>query len=397
MASTDPPAAAMLGDELEPVASQQEQPDAHKATAATPAVADTDTAATAMETAATTENTAADGTAAAPDPAAAPDAAAPDAVDAAAADAVPAVGAAPVRAGAGRMEPGEINGFFESAPATLAGPDPQARFECITRVRRLLSREDNPPIRQCIDSGLLPHLVRLLGDPVERTIFESAWAVTNLLSGTSEDCAHVVAAGAVPVLDSLIRSPNEDIAEQVVWAMGNLTGDGPEHRDCVLKLPHTTEFILEVMGDAVGTTRKISMVRNCAWAMGNFVRSQPPPPEPIVKRVCETAFHILSSALDPEVAVDTDVLVDSTWSLHYVCSNPEYVCYVNDLAGEALATAVFLEPRNFRNVVLRTLTRLAPECGLHDPDGKLHAWLEENKTEKFVRELIEADSGPPPK
>lgn len=41
--------------------------------------------------------------------------------------------------------------------------------------------------------------------------------------------------GAVPKFIALLNSPNSTVAEQSVWALGNIAGDGPATRDIVLK------------------------------------------------------------------------------------------------------------------------------------------------------------------
>lgn len=88
-----------------------------------------------------------------------------------------------------------------------------------------MSSDRNPPIDDLISSGILPILVeclRLTDNPPLQ--FEAAWALTNIASGTSLQTDAVVKAGAVPLFLELLNSPNQNVCEQAVWALGNIIG-----------------------------------------------------------------------------------------------------------------------------------------------------------------------------
>ena len=54
-----------------------------------------------------------------------------------------------------------------------------------------------------------------------KTLFEAAWAITNLAAGPPESVASVLM--AAPLLAVLLRSTSTHIAEQSAWALGKPT------------------------------------------------------------------------------------------------------------------------------------------------------------------------------
>ncbi|XP_047542594.1 importin subunit alpha-1-like [Vanessa atalanta] len=177
--------------------------------------------------------------------------------------------------------------------------------------RRMLSREQNPPISIMVNAGVIKPLVDALDrDECQDLQFEAAWALTNIASGTHEHTMAVINGGAIPKLVSLLARGGV-VGEQSAWALGNIAGDGAAPRDAVLQhgalpalLPHLTAATAP------------SQLRTAAWTYSNFCRNK----NPLVK------FELVAPAL-PYVAelltvADQEVLADTCWALSYLTDGP---------------------------------------------------------------------------
>jgi hypothetical protein len=106
----------------------------------------------------------------------------------------------------------------ESQLEALLDPQQGIQEQAARAVRELLSKKHNPPIQQVIDAGMVPRLVELLTKSQLPTLhFEAAWALTNIVSGSSEHVKAYVKAGIVPKMTQLLDTPNDDVREQAVW------------------------------------------------------------------------------------------------------------------------------------------------------------------------------------
>jgi len=110
----------------------------------------------------------------------------------------------------------------------------------------------------------------------------------------------------LPLFVELLISPDEDVREQAVWALGNIAGDCPNFRDLVLQSGGLNPIMR-----IVGETGRPSLMRNATWTLSNLCRGKPPPPLEWVTPALPTFATLISS-------IDVEVLTDACWALSYL-------------------------------------------------------------------------------
>eukprot|EP01065_Artemidia_motanka_P042290 TRINITY_DN563_c0_g4_i1.p1 TRINITY_DN563_c0_g4~~TRINITY_DN563_c0_g4_i1.p1 ORF type:complete len:572 (+),score=67.70 TRINITY_DN563_c0_g4_i1:152-1717(+) len=172
-------------------------------------------------------------------------------------------------------------------------------------VRQTLSREHDPPIAQIIESGVVPVLVEAIRPGTDATLqFEAAWCLTNICGGDSEQCLHVVEAGAVPRFVTQLDCENLEVVEQALWGLGNIAADSAHLRDVVLRAG-AMERVVELMEQHSG---RLSLLRNAMWNIANLVRNKPDPRTDDLHIAIACAFKHLEHS-------DAAIQIEALWCI----------------------------------------------------------------------------------
>ncbi|XP_072948514.1 importin subunit alpha-1-like [Epargyreus clarus] len=214
---------------------------------------------------------------------------------------------------AGDETPQENEKVFTPAEIVegLKSSDLATKTAAARAARRMLSREQNPPITIMVNAGIIKPLVKALSrDDCQDLQFEAAWALTNIASGTHDHTMAVVDGNAIPPLVSLLCRTGV-VGEQCAWALGNIAGDGASPRDAVL-----AAGALPALLPMLTPTTPSSQLRTATWTYSNFCRNK----NPLVKfEQVAPALPYISDLLE---VTDQDVLADACWALSYLTDGP---------------------------------------------------------------------------
>ena len=176
------------------------------------------------------------------------------------------------------------------------GDNEYVQVQCCSSICKLLGREKDPPIDQAVKTDVVPRLVEFLTNEKNPKLqYEAAWVLTNIASGEALHTQVVVQHGAIPHLIKLMLSNNRDVAEQAVWALGNIVVDSTHYRDIILSQGGLTNLrqlqnrcfgvlnetaiqnvcTFEQLLEDECCQAEIALLRMMAWALSNFFVGSP--------------------------------------------------------------------------------------------------------------------------
>ncbi|ETE63703.1 Importin subunit alpha-2, partial [Ophiophagus hannah] len=174
----------------------------------------------------------------------------------------------------------------------------------------MLSKQKNPPVNQVIESGIIPKLVEFLYYHDNPNLqFESAWALTNVASGTSEQTKAVIDANGIQGLVDLLSSPHIHIY-------------GPICRDTLISFG-----VIPPILSLVTPSTPVGFLRTITWTLSNLCRNKKPhPPLDAVRQVLPTLTCLLQHP-------DKDIISDTCWAMCYLTDGSNHRIQVVVEAG----------------------------------------------------------------
>lgn len=148
--------------------------------------------------------------------------------------------------------------------------------DTVESIRKIMSH-DEIPIDEFISTGLAPYLVRLLDAEYyeyPRLLSECAWIIGNLIVGTSDHVNYLLQLGVVQKAFNLLDHELEEVRDNAVLILGNLSGDSFEIRDIILGM----DIVDKIMEITDGNAFRVGFLGRLTWLIVNLCRGVPYPP-----------------------------------------------------------------------------------------------------------------------
>ncbi|KYQ89899.1 putative importin subunit alpha B [Tieghemostelium lacteum] len=187
--------------------------------------------------------------------------------------------------------------------------DEKTLLSAVTAIRKALSIVNNAPIDLVIQYGFVPKLILLLHSPNPNIAEEACWSLTNIASGTAENCNYIIEYGVSQNLFMLLEGPDSKVAIQSTWCIGNIAGDSLTNRDKILEIGVLRPIINQLLNHK---SLPVSHVQHCTWSLSNLFRGKPRPPQHYIRsiyKVLEIMIHYTASE---------DALIDTLWTLSHI-------------------------------------------------------------------------------
>ena len=237
-------------------------------------------------------------------------------------------------------------GAFDEIKAAILHSDDHAIVQqAAQNLRRILSicGENSPPIQMVTQAGLLPRLVSMLAnDDHPLTQLEIAWSLSNIVAaGSPSDTSAVVHADACPQLIRLLSSPNEDVREHCLKALGHMAEDSRPYKSMLRRIG-----CLPALITLLNDSSRLSVIQNSLVStLSSLLKGKPAPSLDDVALVAPHLAKLIVSA-------DLETVTNACWALAYA-TNESTMDKIQSVLDQGVAPRV-VELLNSGNTALQT-------------------------------------------
>ena len=130
---------------------------------------------------------------------------------------------------------------------------------------------------EILNTNILPLISQILNfsdmgrEEVRLMKLEAIWILTNLAYGTKEDINHLMAPDfhILESVDLILRTSDVPMLEQILWFIGNLTGESSEYQEMMVN----KTCILEIFKSLIAQRRIArSLLKTMCWVNSNIGR-----------------------------------------------------------------------------------------------------------------------------
>jgi hypothetical protein len=194
------------------------------------------------------------------------------------------------------------------------------QLEGLMSLRKLISDEPTLLIERIIEADIVFKLFGFMsGHDDIRFQRESTWIIANICSGTNDDVEYVVNLGGLDIIMGLLKSDSEDVLDQAIWALGNISAEDIRYRDLCLN----KKCVEQLVAVAAKFPRSQCIKKNIAWVMLNLVGGTSLPAWHHIYK----GFPLLKQILS-EKQLDSKILADVMWCLVWTSAG-----YIQEIIG----------------------------------------------------------------
>jgi len=245
--------------------------------------------------------------------------------------------------------------FFELVECVKSNDRTRQHFGIIG-LRKLLSKDNEPPIVNTIENGLIPVFIQFIKNESESYLqLEAVWCLTNMLAGTTEQTQAVLQLVPLENFTKLIYSPKVELAELGLWAIGNIAGDSAPLRDLLLQ-----NNCFEILIQLIENTQLPEIIDLGVWALANLCKSHLNAPLELIFRAINIFCKIVLTSTEPEV------ITDAIWGLNLLSHGENNVLQVQKILESGILAALVLLLDNQRLATLVPVIRIIGNIAASD-------------------------------